>query len=184
MEGKISQIIELSEVLADLPPGSYHNPCRKMQYQLCRNAANNIIMREIGIDYNVLSKYIKSKNRATLYTQYKKHEQNMKYWSNYKIFYKLLKSKFLNNPKDGEYIDSTKFIKILKDNKINPAPKLCNNILRLCITVQIGHFEGKVYTNTKKLSNALKKLFIAFYEYEYKFNITKVKRNERIYKTT
>lgn len=181
MEEKISKIIGMSEALAKIPAGAYHSPCREEPYNLCRLAANNLIMREIGIDYNTLSHYIKSRDRATLYMQYKNHKKQIGGWDTYRLFYTSLKAQFLSLSKAGGYLDRDKFDLILTRNGIPSNIGEDEEGVRTCITISIGNFEGRLYRNTRNVSTAIKKLIDAFDAYEYDMSFTKFKRYERVH---
>jgi hypothetical protein len=184
LEKKINNIIEMSEALAEIPAGAYHSPSRETTYQLCRAAGNNLIMRELGIDYNELSHYIKSRNRATLYTNHRNHNKYLHGWERYRLFYSSLKAQFLALNKEGEYIDRDGFDLILTRNGIPSTLCRGDDTINMRITVSIGHFEGKLYRTNTNVSTAVKKLIQAFYEYAYNISITKIKKYERIHKTT
>jgi len=184
MEEKINNIIAMSEELAGLPAGSYHSSSRKTEYNLCRSCANNLIMRELSIDYNILSKHVTSRDRATIYVMFEKHEENMQHWSHYKCFYEALKSKLLSNHNPGEYLDREGYDAILYRHSIQSLPKLKDDEDKMTITISVGHFDGKLYRNVKDVPAALKTLIEAFEEYKYNISIKKVEKYERIYKIT
>ena len=184
MEEKINSIIGMSEELAGLPAGSYHSSCRKTEYNLCRGCANNLIMRELSIDYNTLSKYITSRDRATIYVMFEKHDENMENWSHYRCFYEALKAKLLSGNDSGEYLDRDTYDAILYRHGIQSVPRIIDEDDRMSITVCVGHFEGKLYRNLKDVPEALKILIEAFVEYKYKIVISKIDKYERIYKIT
>lgn len=183
MQEQINSIIAMSEELAELPAGSYHSKCRKTAYNLCRLCANNLIMRELSIDYNVLSKYITSRDRATLFVQYENHRKNIEGWSHYKCFYEALKSRYLSNHKFGEYLDRDKFDTILYRYGVKTI-SVKDDEQKMCLTVSVGRFRGKIYRSPKSVVKTLKILLEAFCEYDYDIVINKVGRYERIYKIT
>ena len=184
METKISKIIKISEALAGIPAGAYHSSSRERDYNLCRVCANNLIMRELGVDYNTLSKYVTSRHRASFYVQYQKHDANIEGWNEYRYFYNALKEKFLNSSNELEYMDRDKYDTLLHMHGINPNPSIKNTNTKMTITVHIGQFEGKVYSTPKNVSKVLKMLLDAFSEYDYNMSITKSLRHERIYQNT
>jgi len=184
MRDKISRIIEISEELAGLPAGSYHSSCRKEAYNLCRLCANNVMMRELSMDYNLLSKYIESRDRATLYVQYKNHEGNMEHWEVYRLFYTSLKEKFLANHVEGEYLDRDRYDTILYRNGIQSTPDIHRDHQKIAITVCVGNFEGKIYRTPLSVPKALKTIMDAFIDYKYNIKINKIEKYERIYQTT
>jgi len=184
MEDRINEIIDMSEALADLPAGAYHSPLRQSQYQLCRATANNLIMRELSVDYNTLSHYVESRDRSTLYVHYKNHDDNMSGWKDYKLFYTALKAKFLSGESEQGFVDSDKFIQILNRNGIPDHKGMDRDDPKSSITISIGRFKGKLYRSAKYMPSTIKKLLIAFMDYEYDIIIKKVQRYERIYKTT
>ena len=120
MEEVIDDIIALGEELAGVPAGSFHWTSRKQSYQLCRATSSNIIMRQLGMDYNKLSKYINSRDRASFYFYYKEHDNNMRGWDAYRVLYNAIKSHWLSNDrKGGVFMDDAEFDIILYRNGID-----------------------------------------------------------------
>ena len=177
----------MGEELAGLTPGSFHWSSRKQKIHLVRVGTSNLIMRELGMDYNELSKYIDTRNRATFYYWYKKHEDFISGWDEYRLFYSNIKSKWLNTDyEEEEYMDSQKFEMILYRNGIPKSePNISNNIQKVRFKVRLGNFNANIYRTSESAPKCIKNILTAFSRYKkIKIEITKIQKYERIYKIT
>lgn len=187
MEEQIAKVIREAEELAGVPAGSYNLTSRRQEYSIMRQAATNFMMIELGIDYNKLSKYVDCRNRTTLYYWRKTHEENIQYWDEYKVLYKSLKNKLqCNDYASYDYMDSSKFELICKQNRITKTQRskpAADQKIRFNVT--LGNFSTNVYRTPDSAAKCFKMLFTAFSRYKnITIKMTKLKRNERIHKTT
>lgn len=180
----IENVIGMAEELGGFTPGSFHWTSRKQDIHCMRMASCNLIMRELGIDYNELSKHITSRDRATFYYWYKQHDDYLSGWDMYEIYYSTLKSKWLNTDYDDEeYMDAAKFEMILYRNAIpKTEANMPTKLQKVRFKVLLGNFNANIYRTPASAPNCLKKMLAAFSRYKkLKITINKIQKYERIY---
>ena len=157
----LDDIVNLTAALIDVPASLINSGGRARVLVLGRVASANFLMRDLGFTYDELSKHI-NRDRTSFYYYEAKHNDNYKYWKEYKELYDNLKKSYLGI--DNMAMTSEDMLKVFKDKGIEnmeAAPFM--------ISFKIGNIEEYIYT--RDLEATIKILKEAFKQFNYSFSV-------------
>lgn len=157
----LDDIVNLTAALIDVPASLINSGGRARVLVLGRVASANFLMRDLGFTYDELSKHI-NRDRTSFYYYEAKHNDNYKFWKEYKDLYDNLKKSYLGI--DNMAMTSEDMLKVFKDKGIEnmeAAPFM--------ISFKIGNIEEYIYT--RDLEATIKILKDAFKLFNYSFSV-------------
>jgi hypothetical protein len=157
----LQDITDLTAALLDVPAKDINGGGRARVLVLGRVASANFLMRDLGYTYDELSKHI-DRDRTSFYYYESKHNDNYKYWREYKQLYDNLKKSYLGI--DNMAMTKEDMLKVFKDKDIvnqEAAPFM--------ISFKIGNIEEYIYT--RELEDTIKVLKEAFKQFNYSFSV-------------
>ena len=157
----LQDITDLTAALLDVPAKDINGGNRARVLVLGRVASANFLMRDLGFTYDQLSKHI-DRDRTSFYYYEAKHNDNYKYWAEYKELYDNLKKSYLGI--DNMAMTKEDMLKVFKDKGIvneEAAPFM--------LSFKIGNIEEHIYT--RELEASIKVLKEAFKSFNYSFSV-------------
>lgn len=157
----LQDITDLTAALLDVPAKDINGGGRARVLVLGRVASANFLMRDLGYTYDELCKHI-DRDRTSFYYYEAKHNDNYKYWREYKELYDNLKKSYLGI--DNMAMTKEDMLKVFKDKDIvnqEAAPFM--------ISFKIGNIEEYIYT--RELEDTIKVLKEAFKQFNYSFSV-------------
>lgn len=158
----LQDITDLTAALLDVPADAINGGSRSRRLVLGRVASANFLMRDLGFTYDEMSKHIK-RDRTSFYYYESKHNDNYKFWKEYKELYDNLKASYLGI--DNMAMTKEDMLSIFKEHKISSSVIAAP----FMISFKIGNIEEYIYT--KGLESTIKRLKKAFKDFNYTFSV-------------
>jgi hypothetical protein len=157
----LKDITDLTAALLNVPSKDITGRGRNRVLVLGRLASANFLMRDLGYTYDILSTHM-DRDRTSFYYYESKHNDNYKYWREYKELYDNLKKAYLGI--DNMAMTKEDMTRIFWENGINSVP---NSPFK--ISFKIGNIEECIFT--KDLEQTIKALKSSFKRYNFSFNV-------------
>tara|TARA_R110002050_G_scaffold226720_1_gene362411 strand:- start:19 stop:552 length:534 start_codon:yes stop_codon:yes gene_type:complete len=166
---EVEKMIDIAEVISKIPAYIIKSKSRRMEVLAPRMAISNIARLERGIHYNTIAEVL-CRDRCSVYHYEKNHENNYKYWSDYRDTFnnivlainssKLEKPNNFNNNKE------------LKDFIIDRGRIFESPNGKVFISVRLDKLKTDIQTNYRDFSSTLSRIQYCLHDYNAKIDIS------------
>ena len=166
---EVEKMISIAEKICKIPAYIIKSKSRRMEVLAPRMAVSNIALLERGIHYNTIAEVL-CKDRCSVYHYEKNHENNYKYWSDYRDTFNsivlAINTSKLNMP------NNFKNNKELKDYIIDRGRIFESPNGKVFISVKLDNLKTDIQTNYRDFSSTLSRIQYSLHDYNAKIDIS------------
>ena len=168
---EVEKMVIIAEKLCNLPPQSLCRRVRTHDILMPRMVVSNIARYEREIHYSTIAEVL-NHDRCSIYHYEKTHEQNYKYWTDYRnLFNNIVTS--ISDYKKSNTIDNTiKENKDLKNYILDNTTIKENKAGKVFISVKLNDLHTDIQTNYRDFSSTLKKIQYCMSDYNAKIDVS------------
>ncbi len=166
---EVEKMVKIAEIICNIPSKIIKSKSRRMEVLAPRMAVSNIARLERGIHYSAIAEVL-NRDRCSVYHYEKNHENNYKYWSEYRdAFNNIITA--INDCKLDK-LCNFKNNEDLKNYIISRGSVSENPNGKVYISVRINKLKVDIQTNYRDFSTTLARIQYILQDYNAKIDIS------------